>query len=46
MNRYEGQYNLNHVCDDLLVDKRTKNTFAAGNTVLLLIAMRKGAVSC
>ncbi len=33
MNRDEGQYNLSHVYDDLLVDKRTRNTFAAGNTV-------------
>ncbi len=33
MNGDEGQYNLSHVFDDLLVNKRTRNTFAAGNVV-------------
>ncbi len=33
MNRDKGQYNLSHVFDDLLVDKRTRNLFTAGNAV-------------
>ena len=32
MNRDEGQYSLSHVLDDLLMDKRTRDTFA-GNAV-------------
>ncbi len=35
MNRDEGQYNRSHVFDDLLVmDSRTRNTFAAGNAIV------------
>ncbi len=33
MNRYMGQYHLSHVFDDLLLDKISRNTQAAGNAV-------------
>ena len=34
MNRDEGQCNLSHVFDDMLVDKGTRNPFATGNAVI------------
>ena len=37
-NRDEGQYNVSHVFHDLLVDKRTRNTFAAGNDAAKLLS--------
>ncbi len=33
MNRDEGQYNLSHIFNDLLMNKRKRNTLKAGNSV-------------
>ena len=35
MNRNEGQYNLSHVYDDLLVDKRPRNTYVSRSSLLI-----------